>query len=93
MCIRDSLKGVTFRYTDNQGHEADGSPLCFFSILYLVSYTHLQLPAKLPKLIKLLTSKVPADFKAAVAMAVFPPLAAHLKGVTFRYKMCIRDRV
>ena len=44
-----------------------------------------QLPAKLPKLIKLLTSKVPADFKAAVAMAVFPALAAHLKGVTFRY--------
>ena len=44
-----------------------------------------QLPAKLPKLIKLLTSKVPADFKPAVAMAVFPPLAAHLKGVTFRY--------
>ena len=44
-----------------------------------------QMPAKLPKLIKLLTSKVPADFKAPVAMAVFPPLAAHLKGVTFRY--------
>ena len=44
-----------------------------------------QLPAKLPKLIKLLTSKVPADFKPAVAMAVFPPLAAHLKGVSFRY--------
>ena len=44
-----------------------------------------QMPAKLPKLIKLLTSKVPADFKAAVAMAVFPALAAHLKGVTFRY--------
>ena len=44
-----------------------------------------QIPARLPKLIKLLTSKVPADFKPAVAMAVFPPLAAHLKGVTFRY--------
>lgn len=44
-----------------------------------------QMPAKLPKLIKLLTSKVPADFKAPVAMAVFPPLAAHLKGVNFRY--------
>ena len=44
-----------------------------------------QMPAKLPKLIKLLTSKVPADFKAPVAMAVFPALAAHLKGVTFRY--------
>ena len=44
-----------------------------------------QMPARLPKFIKLLTSKVPADFKAPVAMAVFPPLAAHLKGVTFRY--------
>ena len=44
-----------------------------------------QMPARLPKLIKLLTSKVPADFKAPVAMVVFPPLAAHLKGVTFRY--------
>lgn len=44
-----------------------------------------QMPAKLPKLIKLLTSKVPDDFKAPVAMAVFPPLAAHLKGVNFRY--------
>ena len=44
-----------------------------------------QMPAKLPKLIKLLTSKVPDDFMAPVAMAVFPPLAAHLKGVNFRY--------
>ena len=44
-----------------------------------------QIPAKLPKLIKLLTSKVEDDFKAPVAMAVFPPLAAHLKGVNFRY--------
>ena len=44
-----------------------------------------QMPARLPKLIKLLTSKVPADFKPAVTMAVFPPLAAHLKGVSFRY--------
>ena len=44
-----------------------------------------QMPARLPKLIKLLTSKVPDDFKAPVAMAVFPPLAAHLKGVNFRY--------
>ena len=44
-----------------------------------------QMPARLPKLIKLLTSKVSDDFKAPVAMAVFPPLAAHLKGVNFRY--------
>ncbi len=44
-----------------------------------------EMPARLPRLIKLLTSKVPADFKPAVAQAVFPPLAAHLKGVHFRY--------
>ena len=44
-----------------------------------------QMPARRPMLIKLLTRKVPADFKPAVAMAVFPPLAAHLKGVNFRY--------
>ena len=53
-----------------------------------------QMPARLPKLIKLLTSKVPDDFKAPVAMAVFPPLAAHLKGVNFRYidNQCMRRR-
>ena len=44
-----------------------------------------QMPSKLPRLIKLLTSKVPDDFKPAIASAVFPPLAAHLKGVSFRY--------
>ena len=44
-----------------------------------------QMPQRLPRLIKLLTSKVPADFKPAVATAVFPALAAHLKGVNFRY--------
>ena len=44
-----------------------------------------QMPDRLPRLVKLLTSKVPADFKPAVACAVFPSLAAHLKGVSFRY--------
>lgn len=44
-----------------------------------------QMPQRLPRLVKLLTSKVPADFKPAVASAVFPALAAHLKGVSFRY--------
>ena len=44
-----------------------------------------QMPDRLPRLIKLLTSKVPADFKPAIACAVFPSLAAHLKGVNFRY--------
>ena len=40
---------------------------------------------KLPKLIQLLTSKTPEVYKAAVAHAVFPPLATHLCGVRFCY--------
>lgn len=44
-----------------------------------------QLPKKLPALIKLLISKTPEIYRNAVAAAVFPPLAAHLCGVRFRY--------
>ena len=43
------------------------------------------MPGKLPQLIKLLTSKTPDVYKAAVAHAVFPPLATHLCGVRFAY--------
>ena len=43
------------------------------------------MPQKLPKLIQLLTSKTPDIYKAAVAHAVFPPLATHLCGVRFAY--------
>ncbi len=43
------------------------------------------MPKKLPALISLLTSRTPAIYKAAVAHAVFPPLATHLKEVRFCY--------
>lgn len=43
------------------------------------------LPQKLPRLIQLLVSKVDPMYRPAVAMAVFPPLGAHLHGVTTRY--------
>lgn len=43
------------------------------------------LPKKLPKLLKLLSSKVPEHLKPAVCEAVFPALATQLKGVKFRY--------
>ena len=39
----------------------------------------------LPPLIRLLVSRTPDLYKAAVAHAVFPPLAAHLHRVSFRY--------
>jgi hypothetical protein len=44
-----------------------------------------EMPKKLPKLIQLLTSKTPERYKAAVAHAVFPPLATHLCEVRFCY--------
>ena len=44
-----------------------------------------EMPKRLPKLVGLLTSRTPAPYKAAVAHAVFPPLATHLCGVRFRY--------
>ena len=43
------------------------------------------MPAKLPKLVQLLTSKTPDVYKAAVAHAIFPPLATHLCDVRFTY--------
>lgn len=43
------------------------------------------MPDRLPPLIALLVSNTPAEYRPAVAHAVFPPLAAHLCGVTFTY--------
>ena len=44
-----------------------------------------EMPKKLPKLIKLLTSRTPDAYKPAVANAVFPALGAHLCRVSFKY--------
>ena len=44
-----------------------------------------EMPKKLPKLIKLLTSKTPDIYKPTVAHAVFPSLATHLWNVGFEY--------
>ena len=46
---------------------------------------HSSLPKRLPALIKLLVSRTPDVYKAAVAHAVFPSLAVHLHKVRFRY--------
>ena len=43
------------------------------------------MPKKLPRLVELLTSRTPNIYKAAVACAIFPPLATHLWKTTFRY--------
>ncbi len=44
-----------------------------------------QLPKRLPKLIKIVTSQTPAPLKATVAQAVFPPLATYPKQLSFVY--------
>ncbi len=44
-----------------------------------------QIPKKLPKLVQLLTSNTPEMYRAAVAHALFPPLATHLCDVRFNY--------
>ena len=44
-----------------------------------------EMPTILPEPIKLLTSRTPDRMKAAVAMAVFPPLGAHIKDTRFTY--------
>ena len=44
-----------------------------------------QLPGNLPQPIALLTSRTPHPMKEAVAMAVFPPLGAHLYKTEFMY--------
>ena len=43
------------------------------------------MPTILPEPIALLTSRTPEKMKAAVAMAVFPPLGAHVKDLRFAY--------
>ena len=45
-----------------------------------------KLPKRLPKSIKLLTSKEPDLYKPAAIMGAFPALGAHLKNVHFLYK-------
>ena len=44
-----------------------------------------EMPRRLPRIIKLLLSRTPDIYQPAVAHAVFPPLGAHLCGVSFPY--------
>ena len=44
-----------------------------------------EMPKKLPKLVELLVSQTPDIYKAAVAHAIFPPLATHLCRTYFNY--------
>ena len=49
------------------------------------SNTPPEIPENLPKLVKAVTSKTPKHLKAAVAQAMFPPLGAYPKDLSFVY--------
>ena len=51
----------------------------------MLSTTPPDMPAALPEPISLLTSRTPERMQSAVAMAVFPPLGAHVCGTRFTY--------
>ena len=67
---KQSVKSMASVVTENKETTVDTPP---------------EMPAKLPKLVELLTSNTPEMYKSAVAHAVFPPLATHLCGVRFAY--------
>ena len=70
------MKAVLKALTPSGSTQKEPSPLCTLPP---------EMPKKLPKLIKLLTSKTPDIYKPTVAQAVFPALATHLCQVRFEY--------
>ena len=76
--LRDTLNALEKRGDkgSDEGQQADFN---------FQASTPPEMPAQKPKLIELLTSNTPEQYKAAVANAVFPPLATHLCDVSFCY--------
>ena len=77
----ESLKNEERRMKNGESTEEDENS----SFGSEADILHSSLPKRLPALIKLLVSRTPDIYKAAVAHAVFPSLAAHLHRVRFRY--------
>ncbi|MBR3079998.1 MAG: hypothetical protein IKH01_09360 [Prevotella sp.] len=70
------MKAVLKALTPSESTQKEPSLMCTFPP---------EMPRRLPKLIKLLTSKTPDIYKPTVAQAVFPALATHLWQVKFEY--------
>ena len=77
LCRKEAARGRSADY-DAADYGDTANPSSFFYDIH-------QMPQKLPRLIRLLTSKSPAQYRPAVAQAVFPPLATHLCNTRFRY--------
>ena len=79
--LRDTLVALDGRRMMAEGTHTSGIQHQTFA----QTPTPPEMPEKKPKLIQLLISKIPKVYQAAVAHAVFPPLATHLKEVRFCY--------
>ncbi len=79
-----SQKHLHSETVSHEQKEAETEPQTELSKLF-ASKEPPALPAVLPKLVKLVTQNTPAIFKAAVAQAMFPPLAAYPKKLSFLY--------
>ncbi len=83
---RDAALGITGSSTGlGSAVTADGNAEAGLEGAILETAAPPAMPKRLPKLVQLLTSKTPDCYKAAVAQAIFPPLATHLCKVSFRY--------
>ena len=79
--MKEAVKNEELRMK-NEESPADGKNSSFGGVADIL---HSSFPKCLPALVELLVSRTPDLYKAAVAHAVFPPLAAHLHRVSFRY--------
>ena len=79
--MKEAVKNEELRMK-NEESPADGKNSSFGGAADIL---HSSFPKCLPALVELLVSRTPDLYKAAVAHAVFPPLAAHLHRVSFRY--------
>lgn len=80
--VKEPKKGMSFRLrevlkavNEDRHYEATGGTVS----------TPPPMPEQLPKVLELLSSKVPDYYKPAVCDGVFPALGAHLHGVRFTY--------
>ena len=67
-----------------QGQSPNAEPQCALSKLF-ASKLPPEIPSELPKLVKAVTRNTPQKLKATVAQAMFPPLAAYPKNLSFVY--------
>lgn len=81
--LKEDKKGI--RYRTRKAIEEAKKEMRITSVTGGSSFTPPSMPARLTRFQKILLSKTPELYHPTVCEAVFPALAAHLHGVTFRF--------